>query len=273
MTRVLHVSDLHFGPPAVLAQIDAIEGMIADRGFDVVAVSGDVTQRARAGEFQRAVAFLRDARRHSEVIVVPGNHDVRWWLAPLGIGGHDRIWGPYRRWIGDGLEPVLHVPGATFVGLNTSQGVTVHTLTTRLRDISIIGDVRPEQLDRLAARFDAAPRGDARVVVMHHNPTFGELSQRYGVRHTPRLIDRLCSLGVDLVLCGHDHQEAVALVEREPRGVIVATAGTVSDRSRQGRPSSVHVIDIDPAQIGVRTHLWSEATQSFEPGAERCFKR
>jgi hypothetical protein len=41
MTSVLHVSDLHFGRPAVPAQIDAIEALVQSRGFDVVAISGD----------------------------------------------------------------------------------------------------------------------------------------------------------------------------------------------------------------------------------------
>ena len=48
MTRIFHVSDLHFGRPAVPAQIEAIESFIQREKFDVVAISGDVSQRARA---------------------------------------------------------------------------------------------------------------------------------------------------------------------------------------------------------------------------------
>src|SRR5713226_3190293 len=72
MTTVFHVSDLHFGWPAVPEQIDAIEQIIQESKFDVVAISGDLTQRARSGEFQRAAAFIRDARKVSRVIAVPG---------------------------------------------------------------------------------------------------------------------------------------------------------------------------------------------------------
>ena len=61
MPSIVHVSDLHFGRPAVPEQIDAIEAMIQERRFDVVAISGDVSQRSRAGEFQRAAVFIRDA--------------------------------------------------------------------------------------------------------------------------------------------------------------------------------------------------------------------
>ncbi len=79
MPRVLHVSDLHFGRPAVPAHIAAIEARIERERYDVVAVSGDLSQRARSGEFQRAAVLLRDAGRVSRSIVVPGNHDVAWW--------------------------------------------------------------------------------------------------------------------------------------------------------------------------------------------------
>ena len=86
MVTVFHVSDLHFGRPFMPDQIEAIETIIQERRFDVVAISGDVSQRARSGEFQRAQAFIRDANRVSKTIVVPGNHDVLWWKAPFGIG-------------------------------------------------------------------------------------------------------------------------------------------------------------------------------------------
>src|SRR6185503_16285489 len=68
------------GHPAVPEQYEAIEAMIQERKYDVVAISGDVSQRSRAGEFQRAREFIRKAEKVSHTIVVPGNHDVAWWL-------------------------------------------------------------------------------------------------------------------------------------------------------------------------------------------------
>ena len=271
--RVLHVSDLHFGRPAVPEQIEAIEGAIATEHFDVVAVSGDLSQRARAGEFQRAAVFLRDARRHGETIVVPGNHDVHWWRAPLGLGDRERVYETYRTYVSEVLEPVLHVPGATFVGLNTSHGVTRRTLTWNVRDISILGDLTPEQLDHARAVFADSREGDARVIVMHHNPVKGELSQRHGLKNTPRILGAFADMGVDLVLCGHDHQEAIHYVEHTRKGTIVSTAGTVSNRSRGGRPSSYNVITISTPQIDVVTHVWSSDARAFVPGPARCFER
>jgi 3',5'-cyclic AMP phosphodiesterase CpdA len=272
MTRILHVSDLHFGRPAVLEQIDSIERAIAKRSFDAVAVSGDFSQRARAGEFQRARVFLRDARKVCPVITVPGNHDVAWWYAPVGIGDQDKVYENYRTYISADLGPTMQVPGAYFVGLNTAHGVTARTLTLNPRDISIIGDLTPAQIETARAEFEQAPAGAAKIVVMHHNPVAGELSQRYGLKHTPRILNTFAGMGVDLVLCGHDHQEAVNFIEHPRRGVIVSTAGTVSNRSRGGRPSSYNVITIEPQSITVATSIW-DGEGEFIPGPARCFER
>ena len=273
MTKIFHVSDLHFGKPAVPEQIAAIETLIQEARFDVVAVSGDFSQRARAGEFQRARVFMRDAELVSRTIGVPGNHDVSWWRAPLGFGDPERIYENYRKYLSAELEPVLRVPGVTLAGLNTSHGVTRRTLTWNVRDISIIGDVRRSQLTRLREVFESSPDSDARVVVMHHNPVKGELSQRHGLKRTKKILGAFAEMGVDLVLCGHDHQEAVHYIEHTRRGTVISTAGTVSNRSRGGRPSSVNVINIEPGMIEVTTFVWSKEHDTFKAGPHRCFER
>lgn len=271
--RLLHISDLHFGRPAVPAQIDAIEDHIAATRYDVVAISGDVSQRSRAGEFQRARAFIRDALRVSRVICVPGNHDVAWWRSPMHLRGSERIYEPYRQHLNADLEPVLRIPGATLVGLNTAQGVNARTLTWNPRDLSIIGDLRRAQIDRAEADFERSPPGDARIVVMHHNPVKGDLSQRHGLTRTKQILGAFATIGIDLVLCGHDHQEAIHFVEHTRKGTVISTAGTVSSRSRGGRPSSVNVIAITRDDIRIVTHIWSNADSNFIPGPSKCFAR
>lgn len=273
VTTLFHCSDLHFGHPAVPEQYEAIEALIQDRKYDVVAVSGDVSQRARAGEFQRAREFLRQAERVSRTIVVPGNHDVAWWLAPLGFGDPNRMYAKYRAYINRELEPVLRVGDATLVGLNTSQGVILKTLTWNMRDISIIGHLTRGQLARAQAEFEKSRETDARVVVMHHNPVKGELSQRHGLKNTQRILGAFAEMHVDLVLCGHDHQEAVHYIEHTKRGTVISTAGTISNRSRGGRPSSVNSIRISASEIEVSTLLWSDEQRNFEPGPVKCFAR
>jgi 3',5'-cyclic AMP phosphodiesterase CpdA len=279
MTRILHVSDLHFGWPAVPEQADAVEALAQSEHFDVIAVSGDVAQRARAGEFQRAAVFLRDLLRpprgsaRPALIVVPGNHDVAWWFAPLGVGRRDLLYAKYQRYISEDLEPVVRVPGATFVGLNTAAGVHWQTLTFNPRDVSITGALRVDQLESAADRFRVGPAGDARVVVMHHNPLRGELSQRIGLVRSSRAMKALAAMGVDLILCGHDHQEAIHGAEHTPNSPVVVTAGTVSCRSRGGRPSSLNIVSLTQTAIEVETQVWNSSVRRFEPGVRRCFER
>src|SRR3712207_6062191 len=139
MTTVFHISDVHFGYPAVPEVYESLEALIHERGFDVVAISGDLTQRARSGEFQRARVFIRHAEQVSKVIVVPGNHDVAWGKAPFGVGAEEKMLANYKAYISPEIGPVLRLPGATFVGLNTAHGVARRTLTWNLRQLSVIG--------------------------------------------------------------------------------------------------------------------------------------
>jgi 3',5'-cyclic AMP phosphodiesterase CpdA len=273
VTTIFHCSDLHFGHPAVPEQYEAIEAIIQERKYDVVAISGDVSQRARAGEFQRARAFIQHAERVSKTIVVPGNHDVAWWYSPLGMGDASKMFAKYKAYISKDLEPVLRVAGVTLVGLNTSQGVTRHTLTWNLRDISIIGQLARGQIERARAEFEDSRADDARVIVMHHNPVKGELSQRHGLKNTQRVLGAFAEMGVSLVLCGHDHQEAVHYIEHTKRGTIISTSGTISNRSRGGRPSSVNSIRIGEADIEVSTLVWSPDQHDFVAGPVKCFVR
>jgi len=108
---------------------------------------------------------------------------------------------------------------------------------------------------------------------MHHNPVKGELSQRHGLKNTQRILGAFAEMDVDLVLCGHDHQEAVHYIEHTKRGTIISTSGTISNRSRGGRPSSVNSIKITEADIEVSTMLWSAEQRNFVAGPVKCFAR
>ncbi|HEY4139346.1 MAG TPA: metallophosphoesterase, partial [Casimicrobiaceae bacterium] len=173
MLRLLHVSDLHFGVDNLPEQVDAIETLIRSAAYDVVAVSGDLTQRARRLEFVQARGFLDRAAAVCTVVVVPGNHDVTWWRAPMHIGAPGWMYAKWRQYLGRGIEPVVRIGGTTIAGVNTAHGVAPYTLTRRPRDLSVIGALRATQIERLSREFSQHPV-DRRVVVMHHNPVRGE---------------------------------------------------------------------------------------------------
>src|SRR6476660_1479279 len=112
MRVVVHVSDIHFGrvDPAT---IEPLANAIIRRSPHLLAVSGDLTQRARRREFAAARAFL-DGLPFPR-LVIPGNHDV-----PL----HNiftRFFTPlarYRDAITDDLSPVYRDDEIIVVGVN-----------------------------------------------------------------------------------------------------------------------------------------------------------
>jgi predicted phosphodiesterase len=101
----------------------------------------------------------------------------------------------------------------------------------------------------------------------------GELSQRHGLKNTQKILGIFAEMGVDLVCSGHDHQESVHYIEHTRKGTVISTAGTISNRSRGGRPSSVNVISIGLETIDVTTHVWSKDHHTFVKGPHKCFKR
>ena len=77
------------------------------------------------------------------------------------------------------------------------------------------------------------------------------------------MLGAFAEMNVDLVLCGHDHQEAIHYVEHTRKGTVISTAGTVSNRMRGGRPSSVNSITITPKQLEVASLVWSTRIANF----------
>jgi len=57
-TRILQISDLHFGPPFLQTVAEALLRKIQLLTPDVIVVSGDITQRARRYQFEMARAFF-----------------------------------------------------------------------------------------------------------------------------------------------------------------------------------------------------------------------
>lgn len=245
---------------------------------DVVAVSGDLTQRCAHSEFVRARAYLDDIRKIAPVIVIPGNHDIRWLgavarnLGLLRKTAHEFKYSRYARHISPELNPALEVPGAVIAGCNTAHGISRGSFTRRLRDLGVIGHVNHRDLQRVEEAFARADPEAARIVMIHHNPIKGETSGRHGLANTKQALRAFAALGVELVLCGHDHQEAVHTVEEEAFGLVVSTAGTISNRIRAGRPSSFNLVEVDERTLSITTYAWQNP-EGFTPSREYSFPR
>lgn len=256
---IVHLSDLHFGGFVDLAQIESLEEFIPSLGATAAVVSGDLTQRARHGEFQAAHAFFNRLRAHLPLLVIPGNHDIEWWKSPFGLFGQSVKYGKYSTYFRP-LTPVLEAPGAIVAGALSAYGVAFGSLTWNLRDLAVKGHLPRSETTRVKAIFDTAEPGSAKILTLHHNVLAGGISGRMGLSSWRSAHRRLLATGADVVLCGHDHQEGAGQV----RGSLaVSTAGTLSSRTRHGRPSVFNLVTIDSRAVHVQHYRWESAGRRF----------
>lgn len=266
---IVHLSDPHFGGGADLDQIEAVEALVPDLEPEVIVVSGDLTQRARHGEFQRARAWVRELERTAPVYVLPGNHDVQWWWRPFIPVAGARKYEKYRQYFGPRLTPTLELPEAVLTGVLTSHGMAWGSLTPRIRDIAVKGHLPKAEIERAKAVFAQATPGQVRLLVMHHNLLRGEHSERMGLARWRRAQERVVEAGADLVLCGHDHQEAAEVLD----AVVVVAAGTLSGRSRGGRPSVFNRIVVEEDAVHVEFYRWEASAKVFRQSDRHQFAR
>nr|NIP82041.1 3',5'-cyclic-nucleotide phosphodiesterase [Gemmatimonadota bacterium]NIQ57661.1 3',5'-cyclic-nucleotide phosphodiesterase [Gemmatimonadota bacterium]NIU77828.1 3',5'-cyclic-nucleotide phosphodiesterase [Gammaproteobacteria bacterium]NIX46956.1 3',5'-cyclic-nucleotide phosphodiesterase [Gemmatimonadota bacterium]NIY11310.1 3',5'-cyclic-nucleotide phosphodiesterase [Gemmatimonadota bacterium] len=193
MITIVHISDLHFGPPYLPRVGEALLAAIRTIGPDVIVASGDFTQRAKPEQFEEAAAFL-DQLPPAPRVVVPGNHDVPLYRVV------ERIFSPYkwyRKYIAEELDQVVRTEDAVIAALNS---------TSPLRHITN-GRIDSAQLDFCRRAFEDAPEGQVRIVVAHHH--FAPAPDYEGgevMPHAKRAIDTFTELKVDLVLGGHLHR-------------------------------------------------------------------
>jgi 3',5'-cyclic AMP phosphodiesterase CpdA len=252
MTRILHLSDTHFGTerkPVVEAALDLARALAPD----LVVLSGDITQRARRGQFAAARKFIE--RLSLPVLAVPGNHDIPLFNV---FARALNPYGNYKRALGAVLEPVFENDGLLAIGVNT-------TRPRRRKD----GEISGGQIARVAQRLRQARPGQLRVVVAHHPVRSKEDSDLsnllIGRQHA---LEAWTQAGVDLVLGGHIHLPYVLPLDASaPAGGWVVQAGTTCSRRVRGKvPNSVNVIDRD-GEGGCHVERWDYAagTHAFAP--------
>jgi 3',5'-cyclic AMP phosphodiesterase CpdA len=240
---IAHISDLHFGREDARvadALLDDLEG----HAPSLVAVSGDLTQRARIVEFQAARAFLD--RLPAPWLVVPGNHDVplydvvRRFARPLHR---------YQAFITPDLSPVYRDAEIAILGVNTARSLTFKH-----------GRISESQVTNL--RRQLAPADDVlKVVVTHHQfiPPPGSKARRV-VGRAGLALGALEACGVDLLLAGHLHRGYTGDVRSHHplvrRSIVVVQAGTAISLRGRGEPNSYNFLTVERDRIEVVVRAW-----------------
>jgi 3',5'-cyclic AMP phosphodiesterase CpdA len=259
MRVIVHLSDIHFGrlhPSLVEPLVSAITALHPD----LLAVSGDLTQRARRREFAAARQFL-DAVPVPR-LVLPGNHDVPLYnvvtrfAAPLAR---------YKRAITPDLSPVYGDEEVIVVGVNTARSLTWGE-----------GRINARQVDDVVRILSGVPADRIRIVVTHHPFDLPE-----GVREERLLggaamaMEKLAAVKADLFLAGHLHVSHIGHTAVRYRiaghSALVVQAGTVSTRSRGEQPS-FNVLRIERPNISVERFVWDPALATFGAAAARRYR-
>lgn len=242
--RLYHLSDIHFGLEDRHA-LAWVEACIAREPPTALAITGDLTMRARHREFTAAGDWIGGLA--VPVTVEAGNHDLPYFNLV------ERFVAPYRRFraIKALLERKIDLGDVAIIPLKT-------TARAQWRFNWSKGRVSRKALAKTLAAIDALPEG-TRVLITAHHPlvevgTRGTALTRGGERALAALAERR----VLAVLSGHVH-DAFDLTHRTAAGPVrMIGAGTLSRRIRS-TPPSFNEITITGDALAVRVRNVEDA--------------
>lgn len=244
MTRLIHLSDIHFGGE----NREAVEAALAyaqHTAPNLIVVTGDLTLNGLPREFRAAAAWRR--RLPDPVILTPGNHDTPYWNIPLrAFRPFDR----YRRYIGPPRSAEFVGPMLAARMINTARGAQPRPDWSK-------GAINLAAADAAVRGLAAQSATTLKVVGCHHPlmdvegaPVTG------GVHRGAEAARKLAEGGVDLVLTGHVHVPFAFCLPFGDMRTYAVGAGTLSRRTR-GAPPSFNVIEMTAQAITVTAMAWS----------------
>jgi 3',5'-cyclic AMP phosphodiesterase CpdA len=265
ITRILHVSDLHFGSGDNPNLEEALVRLIERVDPELVIASGDLTHRGQRDQHERVAAFLRRLGR--SVLAVPGNHDIPYTFPA-------RFTSPWREfereW--ETTEPIFSSADAHVVGLNSVRPWRHQS-----------GGVSTAQLERATTRLRAGQPGALRVAVLHHQMIGAPWrTKKKPVARRNHVLAMLVDSGAELIIGGHIHQGTVSerhefeVITGDARGVVVSIApGLGQPRpQRRGEARGCVVYRADQRTLTAETYIWREddwgltAVRTFPRGRE-----
>ncbi|MFC0252666.1 metallophosphoesterase family protein [Massilia consociata] len=261
MRTLVHLSDLHFGR-VDHALLDPLRTLIERIGPDVLVVSGDLTQRAKAEQFEEARAWLDTLP--GPQIIVPGNHDIslynvfRRFVKPLAR---------YKRYITEDLAPFYLDDEIAVIGVNTARSLTIKD-----------GRVSHEQIAAVRRQLAGLPPDVTRIVVAHHPFDLpGHFEERDLVNRAPLAMKAFAESGVDILMGGHMHAShagsTAARYEISEYAALVVQAGTATSTRGRGEVNSFNVVRIEPLKVEIDRYGWDVVHSHFELVATEKFMR
>lgn len=244
MPCLFHISDVHFGREDGLA-LEWVRQRIAAERPDAVALTGDLTMRARHREFRAASDWILSLA--APVTVEVGNHDLPYFNLI------ERFVTPYKRIhrIERLVERELDMPGVTLVPLKTTARAQWRFNWSR-------GYVGPSALRGTLRAIAALPERQTVLVTAHHPLVEANTQGKALTKGGARALAALAGAGVTAVLSGHVH-DPFDLIEETANGPIrMIGAGTLSRRLRS-TPPSFNELTIEGGRVDVKVRTFGEA--------------
>jgi 3',5'-cyclic AMP phosphodiesterase CpdA len=251
LRTIAHISDLHFGR-VDCATLPALTAAITKAKPDLVAVSGDLTQRARSREFVAARRFLETLP--TPQIVVPGNHDIplynvfKRWLSPLRN---------YRRYISDDLEPFYADSEIAILGINTARSLTFKN-----------GRINADQVAASCKRLTQLQQGGVRILVSHH--PFDVMTAEDDsdiVGRAGMAMNAFAQCKVDVILTGHLHVSRISnsagRYDLPGYSALFIQAGTATSVRQRGELNAWNLIRVEEGALSVDCYSWSKEAGNF----------
>lgn len=248
-TRILHVSDLHFGARDNPILEQSLATLIERVSPGLVVASGDLTNRGRRDQHELAARFLR--RLDVPILAVPGNHDIPYTFPAR----FTRAWAEFERQWGT-VEPEFVGDGVHVVGINSVRPWRHQS-----------GGVSDAQLERATRKLRAASQDKLRVVVLHHQMVGAPWrTRKKPVARRTHVLTKLVQGGAELILGGHIHQGTVSerhefeAMTGEAGGVVVSIApGLGQPRPhRRGEARGCVVYSADEQTLTTETYIWRD---------------
>jgi 3',5'-cyclic AMP phosphodiesterase CpdA len=225
---IAQLSDIHCGHPLFDGDLlDHAIKEIQDLSPDLVVVAGDLTSEGYAPQFRQAKRYL-DRLSDLEMIVIPGNHDLR----NVGFLHFRDNFGKSDR--------VVRLPFSGADGSAPSRYATVVAVNSSKPDLAG-GEVGHTRYDWIRKSYEWPD--DYRIFIMHHHLVSvpGTGRERNIVWDAGDMLALLTELNVKIVMAGHKHVPNVWQLGE----MLLINSGTASTYRVRGytRPS-YNVIEI-----------------------------
>ena len=187
--KFAHISDTHIGGAVTAAEDlrNTVKDINADSSLKFVVITGDITEFGADGELKEARTILDSLNKPWHII--PGNHDANW--SESGANSFRTVFGSETT----SFQYGGYLFAGTACGPNMRMGP---------------GQVPRENIVWLDSVLDHLPGPDMPIVYMNHYPQDSSQNNWY------EAMDRLKRHNIQLILCGHGHNNHLLNFEGVP---------------------------------------------------------